>query len=82
MTKLEMIQEARQSISRIARATKNCPSGHYTAIYESENGVTVSHIQNGWNTNTATISFGDAPLTKKQVKDWIDQVEDFETQVW
>lgn len=81
MNKQELINEARKRVAEIAKATKNCHSEKYTAIYESDNGVTVSHIQKGWSTRTSTINFGSQPMTKKQVLAHIDEVEIMEKEM-
>lgn len=75
MNKQELINEARERAAEIAKATKNCHAEKYTAIYESDNGITVSHIQKGWSTRTPTINFGNAPMIKKQVLAYIDKIE-------
>jgi hypothetical protein len=61
-----LIFEAKERVAEIARATKNCPAGKRTAIYESENGYTISYLKIGWTTNTLTIYFS-KNSTKKQV---------------
>ena len=71
---LELVQVAKQRIAEIAKQTKNTPAGRTPAIYESESGVTVSSIQNGWSTRTTTITF-DRNMTKKQVLALLEEVE-------
>ncbi len=77
----ELINEARQRVAEIAKATKNCHSEKNTAIYESDNGVTVSHIQKGMSTGTSTIRFGSSAMTKKQVLAYLDEVEMMENEM-
>lgn len=81
MNKQELINEARTRVAEIAKATKNCHSEKNTAIYESDNGITVSHIQKGWSTRTSTINFGNKPMTKKQVLAHIEEIEMMEKEM-
>ena len=82
MTKKELIQESRHRAAEIAKATKNCNCEKYTAIYESDNGVTVSHIQKGWNTDKNSIDFGSRQLTKNQVLAVIEEFEKMELEIY
>lgn len=81
MNKQKLINEARKRVAEIAKATKNCHPEKNTAIYKSDNGITVGHIQKGWSTRTYTINFGSGSMTKKQVLTHIDEVEIMEKEM-
>ena len=70
-----LISEAKNNVALISEATKECPQGRYTAFYLGENGFTVGHIQQGFNTAERCLSFGSKPMSESRVLDSIQQEE-------
>lgn len=76
-----LINEAKERVAEIAKATKNCHPQKVTALYENEyGGITLGYIQKGWSTRTRTIHFW-GKMTKKQVAAHIDEIEIMEKEM-
>jgi len=73
----ELINEAKSRAIEIAESSKLEQPGSYLAIYQSENGYTVSWIRKGSDTRTPMIAFGPRAITKEEVITIIEREEQF-----
>ncbi len=72
MNKLELIYEARNHVSAIAKNTKTEKNDHVTTCYIGDSGsLVVTKIQKGWSTRRTAIKFPNK-CTKKQVIEELD----------
>lgn len=62
-----IIEEAKNRIEEIVQASKFEQPDSYLAIYESDNGYTVSWIRKGHDTRTKMIAFGAKSLLESEV---------------
>lgn len=79
----EIITEAKNRVSEIAKATKSLwQNDAYRVVLlwnSSKNEYTVSKVQMGWTVENDHIYFGNYPMTKKEVLAVITEVEILES---
>jgi len=73
----ELIEEAKNRVDEIVQKSKNEQPESYLAIYESENGYTVSWIRKRHDTRTNMIAFGAKKLSRSKVLETIAMEEQY-----
>ena len=69
-----LINEAKERINEIVEETKKGYSG-YTAIYFSDNGISIANIPEGQETRTETIAFGYGKKSESEILEVIEREE-------
>lgn len=72
-TMKEIIEEAKTRKNEIAKLIKKDNGNRYVALYESDNGITLSTISEGHHTRNNQLSFAD--FDKRIFSSAIEQVE-------
>lgn len=84
--KNEMISEAKERVSEIAKATKSLwANDAYRVVFmwnSSKNEYIVSKVQMGWVVENDCINFRNEPMTKKEVMNMIEEFEYNLSQKW